>query len=871
MGKKSRKKKQAASQRKSRESQSSSSPMKNSEQSAESPPVRSNFTLVAQMLLVVALGITCYLTWVSLTQDGVAACGEGASCGAVLKSKWAKVWGIPTGLIGFFTYLGLLFTAPSVSRGFFRLSSWLGLFLMMMIILAATWFAAVQIWILKAFCPWCCSAHLCATVAVSLIFWVRFSRQKKKNVLKRPKDSLLWNRWPIPTAAVGSLALVIAIQANSEEPETVAVTKTSAAQLDASENSDGNAEVKVDPNAPRFLSLHEGQFKLDVKDLPIVGEASASYVMVTISDYSCGHCRKLQGFLKEVQKAHGDDQLAIVQLPGFKNQKSMEIARIVLPLWKVDQKLFKEIEEKLYAGTIAFNKEAVLAAVYSKMGGEATYVAMTQPHQGWTQNLIYTASQLFHKNSTVTGRKVIPHLMAGDEILVGASNSANRYYKLANQHFGLADLSAEDAILANQEKKKPEPEEPKGLGDGLLVLHESDIKLNALELPVMGSPRAEHLTGFLFDYTCLHCSALHETLRRVRENWAEDELGIILVPGVRNAQSEQLHRIMLAVWKSDEELYHQLSNELLGKKISAQPESLREVVRSRLGAEKFAAAEVFHREWIDSVLLQSRTIYQENAKAGKQGFPQLIAGKEVSVGRYPKDFYYESLFKRQFGLELKESAPVRMATTSENREEKVLAQPEKKSVELSGAVLAYVRNGTKVSYFDPLYEVDSSETPIFGSPEAEDLTLVLLDYQQESCRSALQRLIKEQDPQQQGIVILSAMPNGNAQKIHRSMLLLWRHDQEVYRQLTGQILAGEVAATPEVIKAKVQDLLGSEKIEKFAQQNQKWMQGQLVTSHRLYAAAKKNIANQGNLLPLLFRSNGVKLDSGEEVKLISKK
>ena len=105
------------------------------------------------LFLGVALIISLYLAWNSLQGSAVAGCtNEGGGCHSVLSSKWGYILGLPVSLTGLPIYGALLFFSLSLSPGSRALTGTLSLLVMG----AALWFAAIQLFILKAFCPWCC-------------------------------------------------------------------------------------------------------------------------------------------------------------------------------------------------------------------------------------------------------------------------------------------------------------------------------------------------------------------------------------------------------------------------------------------------------------------------------------------------------------------------------------------------------------------------------------------------------------------------------------------------------------------------------------------------------------------------------------------
>ena len=121
-------------------------------------------TILGRLAILGALGLALYLGITSLMNGSIAGCTEGGGCHEVVASKWGYFLGIPVSLLGAGTYIVLLASdwsgcCPRVHA----LCRW-------MILLAVGWFVAVQAFILKEYCPWCCITHLLAVIGVACIW-----------------------------------------------------------------------------------------------------------------------------------------------------------------------------------------------------------------------------------------------------------------------------------------------------------------------------------------------------------------------------------------------------------------------------------------------------------------------------------------------------------------------------------------------------------------------------------------------------------------------------------------------------------------------------------------------------------------------------
>ncbi|MEX0655357.1 MAG: vitamin K epoxide reductase family protein [Phycisphaeraceae bacterium] len=97
---------------------------------------------------------------------------------------------------------------------------------------------------------------------------------------------------------------------------------------------------------------------------------------------------------------------------------------------------------------------------------------------------------------------------------------------------------------------------------------EHGIRLTPHDQPVLGSPDADHLLVYLYDYTCHHCRTMHRQLDTVRTEMG-DRLGIVMLPVPLDADCHPLYddtppahrdacelaKLALAVWRADATQY----------------------------------------------------------------------------------------------------------------------------------------------------------------------------------------------------------------------------------------------------------------------------------------------------------------------------
>jgi len=170
------------------------------------------FLAVLAVPMLIALGISCYLSYVSITASEIAGCSGGKlfDCAHVIYSKWSKVFGFPVSGLAVLTYVGMIgaLTVTCISRfsSSVRQFAWTAVTgLAIAAALAGLYFIFLQVFVLEHLCPWCLGAHTCGLlIALSVL------------VCKaRPAFGQLS---AVSGLAAAGLALMIGIQVNSEEP-----------------------------------------------------------------------------------------------------------------------------------------------------------------------------------------------------------------------------------------------------------------------------------------------------------------------------------------------------------------------------------------------------------------------------------------------------------------------------------------------------------------------------------------------------------------------------------------------------------------------------------------------------------------------------
>lgn len=417
---------------------------------------------VALGLLGVAVLLGLWLTWASSQSGPVPGC-DGAGCGTVLSSRWARWFGVPVGLLGAAVY-GVLILLGSRPWSRMDLATRRAAALLVgMVPMAALWFGWVQLGILRAFCPWCTATHCVATVGALMLAWTwrqepEVSAGGKRRVARAVVTGSVWG--PALGAAAVVTAGFIGLQAISPEPERPRLVTASMGSGATQTNSGTGTVASVAISAggeggaggsplaatvvtgmaaedgARLLVLHDGRFTLDPRDVPILGSPEAGTRVVMLSDYTCRYCRNAYQLLPTVRAAFGADRLAILMLPRTFNREAREIQQLALASWKLDPTFWAALSEDLYLERMPAKADAVRARMEARWGVAGVRQAL-EAEAGWISGLMQLGEEVHAANRARAGSGSIPQLIIGQEIVVGAPADAAEVFQLLAQHAGL--------------------------------------------------------------------------------------------------------------------------------------------------------------------------------------------------------------------------------------------------------------------------------------------------------------------------------------------------------------------------------------------------------------------------------------------------
>jgi uncharacterized membrane protein len=391
--------------------------------------------------LVLAMAMAGYLAWASLSGGSVAGCGPESGCDKVLQSRWAYWLGIPVSVPALVVYAGLLAATFGIRSGVstaHQKRTWSRIIVLSALVIgAAVWFVALQVFVLKSVCPFCMTAHASGLVA-GLIFLWSVPIQSANTKGRRPDTQF---------AATASMRNQLAF-AGALGVAVLAVGQTLVTKQRHQVKSVGaSAPVNASKNESRVLPLHGGQFQLPVADLPMIGSSAAPNIMVSLFDYTCHHCRDMHGLLLQAQQSFSN-QLGIVNLPmpldancnylmirtPSAHVNACEYAKLGLAVWWADREALPKFDAWLFEPASPKPLAEVKQYAEDLVGREKLANALTN---AWLSSQIQTNVAIYNANRRTMTNGSMPQLIIGQAISIGPMDSVDQLYALLAEQFGL--------------------------------------------------------------------------------------------------------------------------------------------------------------------------------------------------------------------------------------------------------------------------------------------------------------------------------------------------------------------------------------------------------------------------------------------------
>ncbi|MCC7193395.1 MAG: thioredoxin domain-containing protein [Phycisphaeraceae bacterium] len=385
-----------------------------------------------RVLALLGLLVTCYIAAQSARGTSLAGCEPGSGCSHVLSSRWSIWLGhVPVAPLAAGVYMAYLAAslgiAPSRSIKAQRTAWWLMIVLSLVIFGAAAWFITLQVYVIRAFCVWCMSAHwigVALTVLTLLLAPIGRPRFAGDSSCRVGGGSVVF-------AAVLALLLVGGL---------------------------ATGQVLVTPATHRVLRFQN--LGIPTENYPVIGSRSAPHLLICFFDYTCPHCRALHGYL-QAARARYPGQLAIalapVPLSAQCNKTINETepfhveacayAKLMLAVYRLAPSHLEEFDTFLMQGDRPPTVAAARQRAEQWIDRSTLDAELAQP---WLSQMIDAQIELnnrLRRSATERGQKLrggLPTMiLSNDRMIAGRPATAEEFFQVLEEELKLKTPSTQ--------------------------------------------------------------------------------------------------------------------------------------------------------------------------------------------------------------------------------------------------------------------------------------------------------------------------------------------------------------------------------------------------------------------------------------------
>lgn len=376
-----------------------------------------------KILVIVGFLISVYLLGISFVSAKPLGCGEESGCAEVLTSRWSQVFGIPVSALAMVVYIGLAVSVMAVNNPHTaRMAGHLAATLAVVLIAGAFWFIGLQLFYLKAICPWCMAEHAVGVLVGCGLLW-SVTRHLKLPLLVPGSVAILGLVGLICAQSFGSYSGPSAERGLASDTDTVS----------------GEGDQKT-------VSLLDGKLKFNLAETPLIGEPESERVVVVLFDYCCPHCRATHEYLLNARQKFGQ-QLSIALLPMPLNSdcnphwkktekrflESCDLAKLALAVFRCDKEKFVEFDKWLFEPSKPRLLVDVRAHAESLVDAQQLDQALADP---WIDEFISMTTDAYASSDA----ERIPVLLSpGFSSVVGRPGSEEELMEILETELGLKE------------------------------------------------------------------------------------------------------------------------------------------------------------------------------------------------------------------------------------------------------------------------------------------------------------------------------------------------------------------------------------------------------------------------------------------------
>lgn len=131
-------------------------------------PVTRDWLVAA--IAAAGVALSAYLTWTKVAGATAAFCEAGSACDVVQASRYAYFLGVPTAVWGVVLYAVVV----ALALAGLTAQRWLAAFALSVVaVVFSAYLAALQVFVLRAVCPWCVADAVVSALLLGALLWRR--------------------------------------------------------------------------------------------------------------------------------------------------------------------------------------------------------------------------------------------------------------------------------------------------------------------------------------------------------------------------------------------------------------------------------------------------------------------------------------------------------------------------------------------------------------------------------------------------------------------------------------------------------------------------------------------------------------------------
>ena len=394
--------------------------------------------LFLAVLALAGLSLSAFLVYEAMSSSALPGCGPGSGCDEVLSSAWSKVLGIPVAALAVLLYATILAAVLSLNTRLpsrFQRLLWMILITTSVItIAAAVYFLALQIGLIGVLCKYCAATHGVGMIlAITLLLFAPVGRSGG--------EAAVTIRIPLAVAisAVGMTAVVslMVVQMVFPTPTMMVLSSTQSDGTTVNtqpENVDASLEIDTGPGPTRRISVLGRKVELEPHQHPTYGSPDAPVLFLELFDYTCPHCRRMHGLIKQARERYGD-QFAVIRLVSpldgdcnskiekthRRHQDACELAELAMAVWRAKPEKFDAFEDYLFYNEEPPSQHAARRVAAKLVGEQAIAEALEDQ---WIKDQIQRNLKM-HRLTEVSS---VPLFVYGSSTILGKPSTEQELY-----------------------------------------------------------------------------------------------------------------------------------------------------------------------------------------------------------------------------------------------------------------------------------------------------------------------------------------------------------------------------------------------------------------------------------------------------------